>query len=1194
MQIKALCNRMLKLPWPRFNAYLSHCSDGQLIVKTMRLTFVLTTFVMLHVAAKSTGQSVTYSGKDVTLEKVFSAVEQQTGYLFFYNKSILAGTRAVTVKAAELPLEAFLKDLLKDQPLEYYIKNKTIFVSRKLQPSPVNTPPPPQRISGTVRDSAGMPLAGVSIRLTPGVNGAYTNANGEFAMENVTPGNYLLEISAVGRQPIRRKILVTEDAPLELGILVLHSMIAALNEVSVVSTGYQKIPAERATGSFAVLTEKDIESRPSPNILSRLEGMVSGMQVNVGQQDRNLVKNHDQFAIRGVNTILSEKKPLIILDGFPTELDLVSINPSDIERITVLKDAAAASIWGVRAGNGVLVIDTKKGRFGAPPAVNFSATMNVTGSPRIDMIPTASSADFLSLEKELVDKGILPRPSSPLILSYPSFPQGTDLYLRFRNGQITQQQLDAAINDLKDNDVRGQYNKYILRAPISQQYNVSISGGSSTMRNYLGASYADEFPSSRGDYGRRFTVNFNNETRFLERFTFSGEAMFALLEQKYNGLGTSGLLPGSNSLAPYDQIVDANGNGLDLAMRFPARIIDSLQGKGYLPWRYNFLDEIANADNTARTWSFRLNTGLRYDIIPSVISAEVKYMMERSTDKTRQYYSPETYTARNTINTYTDLGTHVLGVPKGGILNMAQSEQSNYTVRGTLDFSPNFGMNSRLDMLIGTEIRETLLQGNNFRAYGYDDRLLTSGIVNYTTQYNTADGKFTVPNVQGYTDQRDRYTSVFGNFTYTYKEKYSVSGSVRKDDSNLFGISKEYKNVPLWSAGAMWRAASEGFIAKDWLNTLNFRMTYGYNGNINKSTSPFLVTQAGGVNQYNQLPFTTVFNPANPQLRWEKVGTFNVGMDVDAFNNRLSANIDVYWKRSSDLLGTVTVNPTYGFTSILANRLEMKNNGIDVQVSGTIIAKKDLTWRASANFSYNTNKVTRTYFQQNNTSYYLNANNPVQGQQLGTLYVYRFAGLDQNGTAMIYDGKGTKVASDLNTLDATDLGALVTKGVLIAPYFGGMSQQLTYKSFELSTLITYKFGHQFIRPTVEDYYTIPYSRNSHSDIGRRWEKPGDELVTNVPAVDVLHMGLYRYRQTDLFVEDAGYARWKELALTYRFKPQLLQATFLKGLAITATGQNLALWTKNKEGIDPDYIPSAGVGSVLPPARSIILTVRANW
>jgi TonB-linked SusC/RagA family outer membrane protein len=1155
---------------------------------------------MQQIFAQSTAIPVTAALKKISSE---------SGTKFVYENDLFDNvtTTADLRHLRNRKVEEVLKEVLYPKGFIFlYVNDNTYTIIRdvrKRESTPAKQPVPgiseEERFAeGEVTDERGFRVAGATVTAMKNNNGTVTDERGRFRLR-VDKNEVALSVSYIGNRPVLARLEGT--GPLHI---VMGADNIQLKEVEV-STGYQYIPKERATGSFGLVTGKDLERRSAVGLMEKLEGSVSGLQVNVGQADRNLIKQHDNFSIRGVSTILSEKKPLIVLDGFPTELDLVNINPNDIARITVLKDAAAASIWGVRAANGVLVIDTKKAAYNQAPVVRFSGSLTVTGRPRLSYLPVARADDYLGLEKELVDKGMLPLPSSPLILSAPPLTTGADLYLQFKNGQLSQQQLDAAINQLRGRDVSAQYQQYILRSPFSEQYDVSVAGGNTHMRNYLSASYTDEYANSKGDYSRRMVVNFNNETRLSPKLTLNAEMFVTSLQMKNNGLRLAGMEPGRTALAPYDQLVDDKGQAVNFALRYPGKILDSLQQKGFLPWRYNYLDELANADNTYQSLAYRFHAGLQYKIAPT-LSAELSYMLEKATDGNRNYNNPQSYAARDMVNSYTVVTTHENAVPPGGMLTRNDARQQNYTLRGLIRFDPNLHGRQQLNIVLGSEFRETLSSGYTTRAYGYDDRLLTAGVVNYNLVYKTTSGNQKVPAVQNFLNQRDRYTSAFANFTYTLYEKYSLSGSIRKDDSNLFGASKEYRAVPLWSVGGMWRLNDESFMQLKKVSHLNLRVTYGFNGNVNKTTSPFLVTQASGSpNPFSNEPFASVYNPANPLLRWEKVATFNVGLDAALFDGRLTANLDMYRKNSTDLLGNVEINPTYGFNSLLTNKLEMTNHGIDLELGGSIIATKQFTWKATANFSYNSSKVTKAYFQQNTVTYYTSPGNPITGKSLNSIYTYRFAGLNDQGTAMVYNGKNEKVANDDYTrFDEKDLQGVAWQGVRVAPYFGGVTQSFRYKRLELYTLFTYKFGHKFILPTIDNYDNVPYKRNAHKDIAKRWEKPGDELHTHTPAADPLHRSFYRYVNSDLFVQDAGYVRWRELTVAYQLPDQWFRGRFSKGVNVSVSGRNLALWTKNKEGIDPDYVLGGALqggnsldyspGLVLPPARSLVISVKADF
>lgn len=1152
------------------------------LVLIMKLTTVLMIATFLHVSAGTYAQRVTLSKQDISIEQVFQEIKKQTGYNVVYSDRQVNDQKKLNVRFKNTALNEVMEYCLKNQSLVFDIEEKTIVIKKEEKGFFDKLIDKFKTFDayGTVFDEDGNVLPGTTVKVKGSARSMVTGTDGVFSFSGMAETDILV-FTYVGH---KQQEVTLSGKRMPLKVIMISSK-SELQEVNVsYNTGYQTIPKERATGSFGFISAQEIGKRVASSLMERIEGTVSGLLVNVGSPDRSLTNNRDNFTIRGVSTIYSEKKPLIVIDGFPTELDLVNINPDNVQNITILKDAAAASIWGMRAANGVIVIESKKGNYSDKPRVNFSSIFTLTGKPRLDYVPIMNSAQYMDIERELVDKKILPATSSGIPGFPPNNSTGVDLYLQFTKGLITKAEYDAKAQLLSQVDVNQQKQKYLLQSPFSQQYDVSISGGSNVTRNYLSASYTDEYTNNQGVYDNRFVVNFSNETKITPKLTFSAETFITHLQQHNNGV------PGGGpNLLPYDQIVDAAGRPINFSVVASAASLDQLAAKGYLPWKYNFIDELANSDNTFRSLAYRLTGGLNYKI-KSWITADLKYMTEKSYSKTRNYFNPSTYSARNLINTYTPQTTVVKSaVPSGGILDIQDAEQNNYTTRGQLNFNPDFHNFGRLDAVVGAELRQTLSSGNGSFLYGYDDRLLTSSPVDYKNAYPTVSGQnMQLPYSSFVNNRKDRYASIFGNLNYTYSAKYSLSGSFRKDYSNLFGAPGVSTAVPLWSLGGMWRAKDEVFMSEfSWLTKLNLRATVGYNGNLNKDASPYLIIQSSrNPNIYNKDPFSSISSPANPQLRWERVKTYNLGTDFSLFNSRINGTVDAYWRKSLDLLGSVDdINPTYGFTTLFANKLEMTSRGVDIDLNAKIINTSDFSWTPSVNISYNTNKVTKAYFQQQTTQYYIYNMNPIVDKPIGSLYTYKFAGLDETGHAMIYNAKGIKERANNTAFDGKDLGSIAYQGVTVPPYFGGVSNTFTYKNFDLYALFTFKAGHKFLRPAPQSYL--------HEDMANRWRTSGDELKTSVPVIDpAAGLTLERYVYTDQFVENASYVRLRDVTLTYNIPVKQMTWNGFQNLYVSVTGRNLALWTANKEGIDPDYLNN--LSSSLPPSKSFVFSIKATF
>ncbi|NIG56956.1 SusC/RagA family TonB-linked outer membrane protein [Chitinophaga sp. Cy-1792] len=1141
-----------------------------------------------------------HSSAQVRNMPVTTALKQVTksfGTSFVYENSLLEDIN-VSFDPASISgksVEAVLKEMLYPKGLIFLFVNDNTYTIirdvRKKNPVPGNTTGTidQKALSGIVTDENNRPLPGVTVKNLRNKEGTLTDANGYYTLKTANAGDMLV-FTFVGYKTQQQ--IVTKAAQLNISMSTDNIQLSTVE----VSTGYQTIAKERATGSFSQIKDLDLEKKVTMNVADKMEGLVSGLLVTTNPADASgRPTTKTTLTIRGRNTLRAQQDPLIVIDGFPYEGDLSMLNPEDISRVTFLKDAAAASIWGVRAANGVVVIEMKKGK-NQKRLINFSTNYTIGGKPDLSYRPVANSADYLDFEQEAVNKSLLPDPSGKTL---PSTSAGADIFFRYKRGEITAAQRDALVAQLASYDYKSSYSKYLLQQQQIKQYNLSVAGGNDAAKYFISGSYSDELPVAKGNRNQRVTLNSTNIFQLTKNLEANVGFMIVMANTKNNGVGLKPLEPGTGTLLPYDRIVDENGAPMQYSRAFNKRTLDSLEKMGYLPWKYNYIDELANADNTSRSNLYRLNGGFHYKIIPG-LSASLSGLYERSFARTRNYYSPSTYTSRNTVNNATSVqaGKLVYGLPRGGILDLSNVEMEHYDVRGQLNYSKSLGANHRIDAVGGGEIRQVWTNGATSRLYGYDDQTLSSSLVNYDLYYKTAvtnyQNKPSNPNTLS--DARDRYLSWYTNANYTYHEKYVLSGSVRLDDSNLFGASKKYRATPLWSMGAMWKLGEENFMNTAVMNRLNLRATYGVNGNVDKTTSPYLIaTVPSSIGYYNGLPYADISNPANPLLRWEKTKTFNVGVDASFWKSKLEMSLDVYYKRCYDLLGPAEFNPTYGFTSLTVNTAKVDNHGADLNITADFFREKAFSWKSIMNFSYNMNKVASSNLQRELVTYYVNSgsgSNPVKGKPIEAVYSYRFGGLDSAGRPTLLNGAGKRMLTEADI--ASDLTTLTYSGSTVPKYFGGWTNTFRYKQLELSALVTFKFDYVFRRPSVS-YFSYSTQKSINKDVALRWKQPGDENKTIVPVMPSTGVNYSEswYLLSDQLIESGSHIRLREVSLSYDLPAQLLRSIHLQKLSLLAYGRNLALWTQNKAGIDPDYIPSAYY-TMLPPARSFAIGLRTTF
>jgi hypothetical protein len=352
--------------------------------------------------------------------------------------------------------------------------------------------------------------------------------------------------------------------------------------------------------------------------------------------------------------------------------------------------------------------------------------------------------------------------------------------------------------------------------------------------------------------------------------------------------------------------------------------------------------------------------------------------------------------------------------------------------------------------------------------------------------------------MNGFSGLFSRSVSAYTNAAYIYNDRYTVSLSARKDGANIFGTSTNNKWKPLWSAGFKWDLDKELFYHLDWLPELKFRITYGYQGNVNNSIAGVLTTVTSSTLDRYLLPYSTILNNPNPDLRWEKIGQTNIALDYALKNDRISGTIEYYLKKGTDIIGETELPPSSGVTSISANTADIKGRGFDISINTRNLSGK-IEWTTAFLFSYAHEWVTKYKIPPSTIDLYVNGGiNPIVGKPVNALYSYRWAGLDPNsGNPQGY--LNHQVSTNYAQLTtSTNLDDMIYEGPRVAPYFGSLTNSFRWKDLSFSFLIIYKFGNYFRRPSIN--YSSLFSGNpGHTDYTLRWQKPGDEKFTNVPS-----------------------------------------------------------------------------------------------
>lgn len=1146
-------------------------------------------FLFMTFSFALAAQNISLKMENKPLGEVLNAITQATGYKFVYSDALKEIKSTVSIDCSDKDLRAVLAQLFEGKKISYKIDGKNIALS-PTSVVPQKTTDKGYMLKGVITDENGELLPGVAVHNKTKNKLAASDFDGNYEIE-VSEGDVLL-FTFIGMAD--KDITVTGKS--ERMNVVLNPDAIALSDVVV--TGYQTLSKERSTGSYAVVTTEKIGTKLQTNIMDRLEGMVAGLNTNRGQLE-----------IRGTATLNREyASPLYVVDGVPFEGEpgtnssvLDVINPADIVNVTVLKDATAASIYGARSANGVIVITTRGGQVGKTK-VNYNGTVNFQGLADRDYLNRMSS-------NELVDYMLQVNNSHSGLSRAKENTWQHDvqsLILDLREGKIGQDQFDKALVPYRTNDRYDQVvDEFLRKRRITQQHNLAFSGGSDIYKYSISANYTGTAPYERAQYENRVGFNIKNTFNFFKWLQVDAGIMGSNVKSDYdNGiLGMSYLNGGPSS---FFMLRDANGDPVQMyavgSQYKSQKEIDRLKGLGLQDETFYPVNELGNKHYTAKSNYLNINLGAKFKIIEG-LSATIRYQTERTNAFTKQYESVQAYDVKRRINDATQIdkdNVKTFNIPVGGTILQRNVENYSYTVRGQVDYSKQVTKDHAIQALAGAEVRKVVTSGNGFYRLGYDDNNLgyseynALGLTQMLSGTQSLYGTFSFDNPFDVSKNRkpaitfddNRYVSFYANASWSWKERLSLTGSIRIDQSNLFGTDPKYQYRPLWSAGAHYVILKN---YGNWLDRLSARVTYGVSGNIPKMNGPYLIAKLDKNNYYTNEPNMYISSPPNNQLRWEKTNVFNVGVDFNLFKNRLNGSIDFYNKNTTDLLGPFSIDPTLGWSSVNMNFGSMYNRGVEITLNSVNIEKKDFRWTSDLTFSYNKNEITRIESSDESAYSYFSGKNNRVGYPMDALFSIRYKGLDEKGFPVAYKADGSE-CTNYTELSKDDL---VYSGTYNPPYNAALSNTFNYKGIELSFMFVYSGGH-VMRDVAAGYlltsHPVYTTGNTDRNMMNYWKNPGDELNPNVnPAY--MFGSKYRsgteniWRAADKHIQRGDFIKLRDLTLAYNIPGNLLKRTFISGIRVSFQARNLWYWAANDKGLDPEvwqgYSTSPSRGTHMP-------------
>ena len=1144
----------------------------------MKRQVILLLMALFMSALSAFAQRYSATFHNATPNEAMAILRKATGHDFVYQKSLVqSNDNHVNGDYKDMSLNDLLDLTVVSQlKMNYKITGNTVTINRSTDAIAKYT------VSGLVVDENNEPLPGATVLIDntkAQEYGTATDVDGKFSISLPAP-HCMLTVSYVG--------MLTQKVKASAGKNITIHLLNSDNRLDeIVVTGYQTLSKERATGSFDIIDKKQLQ-KATGNIASRLMGAAAGLS---STQD---LYGNPTFEIRGTSSFSVNSAPLLVVDGFAIEGGFESINPNDVESVTVLKDAAAASIWGAKSANGVIVITTKAGA----GSRNKNTVVNVDYSgfykisPKMDLdyaLSRVSSNDLIDYEIATFDKWGAdfwwPEESQ-------TYWRGSSVYNllnEHRLGHITEQEMTQGINRYRNIDNTDQIRKYVLQNPMVLQQNVGINIQTERSNTSLSILYQNSHDHWKGNSDNKYMVSVNNRTSIYKWLDFVFNGNFDYTDKKLNGLG------GLPELASFENIVDENGNLERYWNEKSGWYINNvipIQNFPYNDWTWNPMDDSWNSDNKATRLNARAQIGLTFKLWKGLtFDSKVQYELIDTHNDT--YYTEDSYTVRDLVNTATswDRSTGIVTshLPKGGFLDRSRDQYTVLTVRNQVNFNHTFADKHNIAFIGGLETTDRHYQQSGYpRVYGYNDKSLSvgtlpgSGLVTDWTDRTIDLYSSKYKGVSTFIDQTDRYFSAFANASYTYDSKYTVSGSYRTDASNLITDDPAYRYAPFWSVGAGWQIGRENFLKElTWLNRLNLRVTYGYNGNVDKSTTfkPLLNTSASPdiiTGEYTG----SIASYGNPTLRWEKTGTWDAGIDFSLFGSKLYGKVDFYNKHSKDLIAEREISAVYGATTMKLNNGEIINRGVEIEVGSALNITPNIAWNGTLRLSYNRNRIKSLKVSQH-FGYHLvmgGSRGWVEGEDMNSLWCYEYSGIMNTGSESSPHWSPTAYYENGEKMDFSGWfegdgrSYCLNMGTKVAPWNVSFGSTFRIYDFDLSFLLTAKFGHKFMR----EGFNYPSPTGSRFNLNSKYYEIVNcdpNVMCPLPLQDE-ESNYYRWSSMvsnlSYLATDASHIRMQEISVSYNVPRRITSRIGMKGAQLSLQTNNPFNIYFNGWNEDPEY------------------------
>lgn len=1146
---------------------------------------------------------ISFKVENATVTQSLKKLHDLTGINFSYRPEDLDDLPRVSLNLSDVTTRAIIEKLLEGSNMQYVESagGNILVMQKPKKKAPVKG----DRwvdLKGKVVDQKGNPLPRVSIVNAEHKQGITSNERGEFSL-SVALGT-VLNFSFAGMKSYN--YTVKDD---KFAVIKMDTSPVVMQEFVV--TGYQTINKRLVTGAVTVLKPEQFLVPGVNSVDQLLQGKVPGMMTTFSSGSPSA---SPRIRIRGTSTILGNASPLWVVDGVPKDepvqlsnQDINSalkeaqeenfniigsaikgVNPNDIESITVLKDAAATSIYGVRAANGVIVIKTKRGKAG-PLRISYSGTMGFTQRLSYNRMNLMNSKERIEVSKENLANGVYYR-RAPFESSYEG------LYAKLGRREIDQDQFNEAVKQLETNNT--DWLRLLTRNAFNHNHYVSFSGGGNKTTVHASLSFND----ARGSFLRDDVKEYNGRVNLNTQIS-------SKVNMAINLSGNVRTVDKFYKVNPQDYALLTNRT-IRPDEFYPADITTVARDNRGTPnsniITYNIFNEMASSSQKTTNQDFNFNVALNYRIIPNLTYEGNFYASSGAVTGMSYMTDRSNYIAR--IRGY-DFGAYPAGddvqkrsnLPYGGLAYPTNNSSLSYGLVNQLSYNKTLRDGAdQLTVTLMQEVRSAKFDEMTSEEPGYYPE---RGNSYYSDYYNAGGGAVPTAKKHSVISTNSLFNTIGWSLTGAYSfnaGKYVFNGNIRTDGSNRFGQYSNQRFLPVWSVGFNWDVLAEKWLTNaKWIEQFNVRATYGTQGTVVSQVGPSLIASypSSPVDPLTDEFVLFLKSLPYPDLRWEKTTTWNIGVDWTFFRGRFTLSSNYYVRKTKDVLLGRQIPQENGVGQMFMNYGTLENNGIELGITVTPVKNKNFSWTQGFNFTRNLDKLQKVE-SPNTYKDYFDGKGKVSlpGMPYSAFFSYAFAGLDpQYGIpTFAFDKSGV--------IDPKNPATFLTYSGRRDPIVEfGSSTSIRYKAFSLMATFSVRLGNMVrLNPLyVSDGTTgaPPPEMNLSKVLVNRWRKPGDEQFTNIPSFSnwssitgeiTLPNGTKAspysmYDLSDIRVVPGDFLRCNNIQLSYAISPKLIKKLGAQGMTLMGSVTNpFKITDRRLKGQDPETPNVGGVALPITP------------